>query len=126
EELAPAGQEHFLADWTYLLAIRDVALLSLEEARREKRIGKALEAKLKLELPSNLLTVARRYEPSLKELLNVSQVELTSGEGIQVTTADADGNKCARCWNYRTDVGADPRWPTVCGRCAGALDEIGF
>jgi isoleucyl-tRNA synthetase len=126
DDLAPANQEHFLADWAYLLAIRDVALLSLEEARREKRIGKALEAKLTLELPSNLLAVARRYEPSLKELLNVSQVELTSGESIRAITAGADGEKCARCWNYRTDIGADQRWPTVCGRCAGALGEIGF
>jgi isoleucyl-tRNA synthetase len=62
----------------------------------------------------------------LKELLNVSQVELTNGEGIRVTTAAADGTKCARCWHYRTDVGIDPRWSTVCGRCANALDEIGF
>jgi isoleucyl-tRNA synthetase len=98
----------------------------LEEARREKRIGKALEAKLTLELPSNLLAVAQRYEPSLKELLNVSQVELTGGEDIRATTVGADGSKCTRCWNYRTDVGIDPRWSTVCGRCASALDEIGF
>ncbi len=126
DDLAPANQEHLLADWASLLAIRDVALLSLEEARREKRIGKALEAKLTLELSSNLFAVARRYESSLKELLNVSQVELTAGDDIRATTAGADGSKCARCWNYRTDVGVDPRWATVCGRCAGALDEIGF
>jgi isoleucyl-tRNA synthetase len=128
DEIAPAGQEALLADWAQLLGIRDVALRSLEEARKEKRIGKALEAKLTLELPGEPFKVARRYESSLKELLNVSQVELvnSSSDEVRVTTVDADGAKCARCWNYRTDIGADPRWSTVCGRCAGALDEIGF
>jgi isoleucyl-tRNA synthetase len=105
-----------------------LALLSLEEARKEKRIGKALEAKLTLELPAEQLGVAQRYEPSLKELFNVSQVELVAATGAEAraTTTDADGSKCVRCWNYRTDIGVDPRWSTVCGRCASALDEIGF
>ncbi len=128
DDLAPAGQEALLADWAQLLQVRDVALLSLEEARKEKRIGKALEAKITLDLPAQPFQVAQRYESSLKELLNVSQVELVSATGndIRATTIAADGTKCTRCWNYRTDVGVDPRWATVCGRCAGALDEIGF
>ena len=128
DELAPDGQEALLDDWAQLLAIRDVALLSLEEARKEKRIGKALEAKLILELPAEQLRVAQHYESSLKELFNVSQVELVAATGTEAraTTTGADGTKCIRCWNYRTDVGVDPRWRTVCGRCASALDEIGF
>jgi isoleucyl-tRNA synthetase len=90
----------------------------------------------------------------MKELLNVSQVEIgtvdpqdklyylrnsnhvdahshVDGEStvthtVKLLIDSADGAKCTRCWNYRTDIGVDPRWPTVCGRCAGALDEIGF
>ena len=128
DELAPGGQDALLADWAQLLAIRETAMRSLEEARQQKRIGKALEAKLTLELPAEPLKIARRYESSLKELFNVSQVELasTASEEVRATTTDADGAKCTRCWNYRTDIGVDPRWATVCGRCAGALDEIGF
>ena len=127
DELAPDSPA-LLADWAQLLNIRGLALFGLEQARKNKRIGKALDAKLILKLPSEELALARRYESSLKELLNVSQVELQSSDigavGGQVETAD--GAKCARCWNYRTDIGVDPRWATVCGRCAGALDEIGF
>jgi isoleucyl-tRNA synthetase len=128
DDLAPAGQEAFLADWAQLLTIREGAMRSLEEARQEKRIGKALEAKLTLELPAEQLKIAQRYEPSLKELFNVSQVELGAATGSEATatTTDADGTKCTRCWNYRTDVGIDPRWPEVCGRCADALVETGF
>jgi isoleucyl-tRNA synthetase len=128
DELAPAGQDSLLADWAQLLAIRETAMRSLEEARQQKRIGKALEAKLTLELPADAFRIAQQYQSSLKELFNVSQVELApaSGEEIRANTTDADGAKCTRCWNYRTDIGVDPRWSTVCGRCAGALDEIGF
>jgi isoleucyl-tRNA synthetase len=128
DDLAPAGQEALLSDWAQLLAIRETAMRSLEEARQQKQIGKALEAKLTLELPAEPLEIARRYESSLKELLNVSQVQLVAASAgeIRAITEAADGAKCTRCWNYRTDIGADPRWPAVCGRCAGALDEIGF
>jgi isoleucyl-tRNA synthetase len=128
DELAPADQDALLADWARLLHIRGTALLSLEGARRDKRIGKALDAKLVLEVSGEELDVAQRYQYSLKELLNVSQVEIvaTGFDQIGASTHLADGAKCTRCWNYRTDIGIDPRWPTVCGRCAGALDEIGF
>jgi isoleucyl-tRNA synthetase len=47
-------------------------------------------------------------------------------KAVAAATLPAEGTKCTRCWNYRTDVGIDPRWSTVCGRCAGALEEIGF
>ncbi len=55
-----------------------------------------------------------------------SKTRFDSSTQAQSNVFLADGEKCARCWNYRTDIGADPRWTTVCGRCAGALDEIGF
>jgi isoleucyl-tRNA synthetase len=128
DDLAPADQEALIQDWARLLHIRNTALLSLEGARRDKRIGKALDAKLILELSGEELAVAQRYHSSLKELLNTSQVEIVSSgpDQIGASTHPAGGEKCARCWNYRTDIGIDPRWPAVCGRCAGALDEIGF
>ena len=68
-----------------------------------------------------------RYQESLKELLNVSQVEVITGPSAQViaTTLPADGTKCERCWNYSVHVGEDWRWPTVCERCSAALDEMG-
>ncbi len=128
DELAP--EKHvpaLLADWTQLLAVREEAMKSLEEARKDKRIGKALEAKLQLSAPSDLKRLLHTYESSLKELLNVSQVEISDGpgEGLRATTLPADGTKCNRCWNFMTTVGIDPRWPAVCGRCAAALDQMG-
>ena len=59
--------------------------------------------------------------------MNVSQVELTEGGAeLTATTLPADGTKCNRCWNYRTDTAQYGPWSNVCGRCAEALNQMGY
>ena len=41
--------------------------------------------------------------------------------GLEIAATRAGGQKCARCWNWRLDVGNDPRCASVCGRCARVL-----
>ena len=54
-------------------------------------------------------------------------VENMPGAGGLITAnhlykvAKADGNKCARCWNYRTSVGTHVRHPSICAPCVDAL-----
>jgi len=73
-----------------------------------------------------------RYEAALAEFFNVSQASVQvigatkDAAAIIVRTSVADGAKCGRCWRVVPDVGSDDRWPVVCGRCAEALDAIGF
>jgi isoleucyl-tRNA synthetase len=124
--LAPTVDAAFLSDWSTLLLVRDEALKSLEEARKAKQIGKALDARLVLEVSEQTGALLERYWGSLKELLNVSQVEVVSGSspGITARTLPALGKKCERCWNYSVRVGEDWRWPTVCERCSAALDQM--
>ncbi len=127
ESLAATIDAEFMSDWATLLVIRDEALKSLEEARKAKLIGKALDARLVLEVPAQMGALLDSYRGSLKELLNVSQVEVMTGSSqVIATTLPADGTKCERCWNYSVHVGEDWRWPTVCERCAPALEQIGF
>jgi isoleucyl-tRNA synthetase len=125
--LAATIDAEFMSDWAGLLLTRDEALKSLEEARKAKQIGKALDARLVLEVPQTMGALLERYRDSLKELLNVSQVEVLTAPSQQiiVTTLLADGTKCERCWNYSVHVGEDWRWPTVCERCSAALDQMG-
>ena len=131
EDLAPPSATALLTDWKQLLAVRDEVLKSLEEARKEKRIGKALEAKVRLGVPAGLDPLVRKYQSSLKELFNVSQVELmpaveqNESSAVRVMTLPADGAKCERCWNYSVHVGESQKWPTVCERCVAALEAIG-
>ena len=53
ESLAATIDAGFMSDWESLLAMRDEALKSLEEARKAKLIGKALDARLVLEAPGS-------------------------------------------------------------------------
>ena len=129
-EIVPGSVKTVQEDWERLLAVRDQVLLSLEAARQAKLIGKGLDAKVIIEASEPTLGLLQRYESSLKELFNVSQVVLTHIEHpnaeTRVETAAADGVKCERCWNYTTDIGDDARFPTVCLRCAEALDAIDY
>jgi isoleucyl-tRNA synthetase len=126
-ELFPGDATSYLSDWIQLLAVRSEALLTLESLRKEKTIGKALDAKVEIEAPEAMHSLLTRYDASLKELLNVSQIKWSTNntETIRVRATNADGTKCERCWNYSIHVGEDPRWPTVCERCSAALSEMG-
>lgn len=59
-------------------------------------------------------------------MLNVSQLEVAISETaaeLQVAVTKAEGQKCERCWHWETDVGSDPRHPTICARCVGAVEK---
>jgi isoleucyl-tRNA synthetase len=127
--LAPDDTFDLISDWKQLLAFRDQVLLRLEQLRKDKVIGKALEAKIVLGAQDDTLALLQRASASLKELFNVSQVVVGKGGGgiaITVAVEAAEGIKCERCWNYRTDTAPYGPWPVVCGRCANALDEMGY
>ena len=114
------------ADWQLLMALRERALPELEKARQGKLIGKALEAKLVLAGKPADLAVADRNRETLREMLNVSQLEVAISETaaeLQVAVTKAEGQKCERCWHWETDVGSDPRHPTICARCVGAVEK---
>jgi isoleucyl-tRNA synthetase len=127
EDIAAKKDEVLLADWATLFTVRDEALKNLEEARKEKRIGKALEAKIRISADGPTRDLLAKYESSLKEFFNVSQVEIlpAGNTGTVAETLPADGQKCNRCWNYRTDVTDFGPWQNVCGRCQDALRQMG-
>jgi isoleucyl-tRNA synthetase len=108
--------------WAVLFHLRDAALPVLEQARQAKHIGKALEAKLTFSGDATLLNTATPEAASLRELLNVSQLELRPAEGpVVVSVSKAEGQKCERCWHSETDIGAVAEHPTLCGRCVKAV-----
>jgi isoleucyl-tRNA synthetase len=112
--------------WKNLFMLRELALPELEKARQAKQIGKSLEAKLVVNGSGQLLLDARLNLDSLRELLNVSQIELANGGGETVftTVSKADGQKCERCWHWETDIGKSAEHPTLCGRCVEAVKEF--
>ncbi|HMP81538.1 MAG TPA: isoleucine--tRNA ligase [Verrucomicrobiota bacterium] len=112
--------------WKNLFTIREVALPELEKARQSKQIGKSLEAKVTLNGTGPLAVDAKLHLDSLRELLNVSQVQLAEegGETVFAVVSKADGQKCERCWHWETDVGSNSEHPTLCHRCVEAVKQF--
>jgi isoleucyl-tRNA synthetase len=117
-------------DYAVVLEVREVVTKALEEARNGGIIGKSQEAKVVVTAASATVEVlAARGLRELADMFIVSGVELEVGgpsaaEGemaVAVEVAVADGVKCPRCWNLRTDVGGDLVHPELCGRCASVL-----
>ena len=110
--------------WERLFAIRDEVLKALEDARNSKQIGSSLEAKVVLTVDRDTTLFLMDYFTELRYIFIVSQVEVHEGDSTKVEIQKADGQKCERCWNYSTRVGEFEKYPTVCERCAEALDDI--
>jgi isoleucyl-tRNA synthetase len=94
--------------------------------RREKGIGKALEAQLKITASGKLFSLLKHHADGLKEILNVSEVRILEGAGPNIAALAASGTKCARCWNFMPEVSSYGIWENVCDRCQGALHEMGI
>ncbi len=126
----PTLSEADQAAWQQLFALREQVLPELEKARQAKLIGKALEAKVTLTGKPESLSTAREHLDSLRELLNVSQLELKDDASaadtaaLAVTVSKADGAKCERCWHWELDLGKHAAHPTACGRCAEAVKDF--
>ncbi len=111
-------------DFTVILDIREAGTKALEEARDGKVVNKSQEALLRVELPQSAFDLISRYPSTLfEELLVVSSVQFTVADSMKVVVEPAQGDKCPRCWNYRT-LGNDERYPEVCDRCAEVLDRL--
>ena len=145
-----AAQLERLQDWDRLLVVRSEVLKALEAARNGKQIGSSLEARVILAADGDWSGLLEQYRGELPMLFIVSQVDLVRDglpaaqpspvPGVFPTTAQdvlprvlapvrvaiqrATGEKCERCWNYSVHVGENKEYPTVCERCAAALEEI--
>ncbi|TFE69786.1 isoleucine--tRNA ligase [Methylacidiphilum sp. Yel] len=110
--------------WQKILRLRDLANIELEQARREKRIGKNLEAKVILHTHE----FEEKDIPLLTEVLLVSQLELCRAEKTEIEVIKAPGGKCPRCWKFSlfAQRNEDPEFPHVCERCLKVLQEKAY
>ncbi|EDL67968.1 isoleucine--tRNA ligase [Vibrio campbellii] len=131
------GEELNNEFWTEIQAVRGAVNKLLEDARKEKTIGGALQAevtlfaddalaakinKLEDELRFVLLTSAAKVKP-LGEKTDAAQA--TDIEGLFVEVAAAEGEKCDRCWHHTSDVGTIEGHDKICGRCVSNVDGEG-
>ncbi|WP_295739962.1 isoleucine--tRNA ligase [uncultured Oscillibacter sp.] len=113
-----------MARWEKIIQIRDAVNGALEAARAGKKIGKSLEAKVKLTVPAEDAFLAEMDAGALADLLIVSQAEAETGAALAVAVEPAGGAKCERCWKQTASVGGGGAHPTLCARCAAAVANI--
>jgi len=124
-------QENLRSKWQQYLLVRSRVNEKLEEARREKKIGKSLEAYVEI---SSRLFSSDAYQKTnsseLEELFIVSKVVIKPTEGeesITVTRAEEHGmKKCVRCWKYWDHVGSHAEHPELCDRCTKVVLDLKF
>ena len=122
------------AKWDAVRRVRRVVLGALEIERTEKRIGSSLQAAPIVAVPQDVFDLVSGVD--LAEVCITSGFTLRVGEvedgmftladvpGVGVRSAQADGEKCERCWRVLPDVGRDPAMPGTCGRCAEVLHQL--
>ena len=113
----------FVDKWEFIYNTRLGANKALEDARNAKTIGKSLEAKIIIKCSGSDFEKYTALADHLKDILIVSGVEVQQAEGATVfEVAKADGEKCERCWCYSCYVGTNSKHPTLCERCAVAVE----
>jgi isoleucyl-tRNA synthetase len=116
----PKDAEALEARYGRLFEVRALVQGKLEEARRAKLIGSGLEAMVTVSAEGEQLALLEEARAELPTLFIVSKVVLAKGP-LSVQVARAPGVKCERCWIFAEDVGVDPKHPTLCAKCAGAI-----
>ena len=112
--------ESAMEKWDRIIAVRDVVNGVLEAARAEKKIGKALEARVDLTVPAGDAFLSDMDDALLADLLIVSQVRVTVGGELAVSVENAEGTKCPRCWKHSTR----PEQDGLCPRCAAVVAKL--
>ncbi len=125
-------------DFMLLFQVRDIVMKVLEAKREKAVIGSSLEAKVILKIKvDKLYNFLHNYNPILNALFIVSEVviekinnaenlanQLNDTNELGVEVEKSKGIKCARCWNYKYDVGSVEEYKDVCERCAKVLKGI--
>lgn len=126
------------AYWENLQKIRNVVNKELENLRNAGKIGSGLEADVQLYVEPKLKMQLDALQNELRFVLITSGAEThlanshssnaavqTEMPGLSLKVTPVTYQKCERCWHRRADVGINPEYPTLCGRCVENVEGNG-
>ena len=120
-------------------AVRRVVTKALEQARAEKLIGSSLQAAPRVfvheryrdalafehdDCATLFITSAVTLGPWDEAPAGADLATLPDVPEVGVVFARATHEKCARCWQLLPGVGNDERHPSLCARCADAVEAF--
>lgn len=123
----PRLEEEFLT----ILKTREIVTKAIEPLRADKKIGSSLEAAVWIKPAKGSEEILKTNEDELCNIFITSQAFLTQEkpqnvlneyeeEGFAVWVTQAHGQKCRRCWKYRT-LGEHEGHETICSECFQAI-----
>jgi isoleucyl-tRNA synthetase len=107
--------------WSRIVEVRNIVLKRLEEAREKGDIGSSLEAEVTIAAPVNVYEALASLGDDLRFVMITSSAKVLRGDALAIEVTPSPYAKCARCWHWRSDVGADAAHPPLCARCVANL-----
>lgn len=126
-----ANRDELLENWHKFMNLRDDVLKALEDARNKKLIGKSFEAAVTIYPDKETKAMLNDLDADFRQILIVSKLTIADGKAPEeaedlnnasIVVEHAAGEVCPRCRMIRTDIGADPKLPMLCGRCAKIVE----
>ncbi len=122
--LPPEWRDDALAArWDAIREVRGHATAAIEALRVAKTVKSSLEAALAFPPGQSLLDAEHWAEIAIVSQAAIA--EPADGDAPrQLRAFPAPGAKCARCWRILPEVGSQAAHPTLCLRCADAVDSL--
>ncbi|WFS64197.1 isoleucine--tRNA ligase [Pseudodesulfovibrio thermohalotolerans] len=130
-----SGEER--ARWEMLALVRSEVNKAIEPKRKDRVIGKSLDAQVTLYAEEEILDLVSTEDIDPREFFIISKLILDEPEnapadafeseeieGLQVAVEAAPGEKCERCWRIAENLGTDPAHPDACPRCTAVLKKL--
>ncbi len=113
--------------WAIVREVRATAQKELEQLRVKGDIGSSLQGEVTVHADGAAYQALAALGDDLRFVFITSTAEVVSVDTstVQVSVRASAHAKCARCWHYRSDVGAMPDRPELCGRCLSNLQGTG-
>jgi len=109
------------AKWEAIRELRRLGTTELEAMRADKRIGSSNQAVVTMALPDDQAGLLSAE--AWADILIVAGAKLEAAPVAAARAAVAPGTKCERCWKVLEEVGRIAAHPTLCLRCADAVDS---
>jgi isoleucyl-tRNA synthetase len=120
-----ADGDALIAKWDAILAVRAAVLKEIEAVRQSGRIGSSLQAEVTIAAPEPAYGALASLGDDLRFVTITSVARVERGDELAIAVNPSGGEKCERCWHWRSDVGGDPAHPALCGRCVANLYGAG-
>ena len=109
------------AKWETIRSIRRRITGPIEEQRKAGAMGSSLQAAVELRLNDDNLALLTEAEWTEIAIASAVHVQPDSDEPA-ATIALASWRQMRRCWRVLEEVGQQPNHPSLCARCADAVE----